>query len=121
MRGIGDVLRLNAKYYPDKRAVVDSPKELTWRELNERANRFSNALVGLGCRKGDRIAILAYNSIEYLESIFACAKAGLIYVPLNFRLSLEELVHILNDSTPTTLIFGNEFSNIASGFKPDLN
>ncbi|MEJ2724626.1 MAG: long-chain fatty acid--CoA ligase [Deltaproteobacteria bacterium] len=117
MRGIGDVLRLNAKYYPDKRAVVDSPKELTWRELNERVNRFSNALVGLGCRKGDRIAILAYSSIEYLESIFACAKAGLIYVPLNFRLSVEELVHILNDSTPTTLIFGNEFSNIASGFK----
>jgi long-chain acyl-CoA synthetase len=114
MRSIGEVVRINAKYYPHKKAVVDSPKELTWRELNERANRLANSLLGSGCRKGDRVAILAYNSSEYIESIFACAKAGLIFVPLNFRLSPQEVAYILNDSTPSTLIFGIDFSDIAS-------
>ena len=91
VRSIGDVLRINARYYPNKRAVVDSEKEFTWREIHERSNRLANALIGLGCRKGDRFAILAYNSSEYVESIFACAKAGLIFVPINFRLAPQEI------------------------------
>ena len=118
VRNIGDVLRINAHYYPNKRAIVDSEKEFTWREVNERSNRLANALIGLGCRKGDRVAILAYNSSEYVESIFACAKAGLIFVPINFRLAPQEIEYILNDSTPTTLLFGEDFSDIASSLRP---
>ena len=120
MRGIGEVARMNARYYPNKRAIVDSPKEFTWREVNERANRFAHALLSLGCRKGDRVALLTYNSSEYIESIFACAKAGLIFVPLNFRLSAQEMEYILKDSSPTTLVFGEDFSEIASNLRSTL-
>jgi long-chain acyl-CoA synthetase len=114
MRTIGEVPRINAKYYPDKKALVDFPKEFTWAAVNERSNCLANALISLGCKKGDRVAILAHNSSEFVESIFGCAKAGLIYVPLNFRLSPPEMQYILNDSTPTTLLFSAEFSAIVS-------
>jgi long-chain acyl-CoA synthetase len=114
MRTIGEVPRINAKYYPNKKALVDFPKEFTWAAVNERSNRLANALIDLGCKKGDRVAILAHNSSEFVESIFACAKAGLIYVPLNFRLSPPEMQYILNDSTPTTFLFSSEFSATVS-------
>ena len=120
MRNIGEIALLNARYYPNKKAIVDSPKEFTWKEVNERTNRLANALTGLGCRKGDRIAILSYNSSEYVETIFASAKAGLIFVPLNFRLSLQEIEYILRDSTPKALLFGKEFSNIVDSLKSNF-
>jgi long-chain acyl-CoA synthetase len=121
VRTIGEVPCVNAMYYPTKKAIVDFPNELTWSQVNERANRLANALIGLGCKKGERIAILAYNSLQFVESIFACAKAGLIFVPVNFRLSLEEMKYILNDSTPTTLIFGAEFSDAVSVLKESFH
>lgn len=114
MRNIADVLRINSKYYPNKKAVIDSPKEFTWQEVDNRVNRFANALIGLGCKQGERIAILAYNASEYIEIIFACAKAGLIFVPLNFRLSPREIMYILKDSTPATMVFGEEFADVVS-------
>jgi len=117
VRNIGEIALLNARYYPNKRAVVDSTKEFTWNEVNERANRIANALISMGCRKGERIAILSYNSSEYIEITFACAKLGLVFVPLNFRLALKEIAYILKDSTPTTLFFGEAFSEIASNLK----
>ena len=117
MRNIADVLRLNAKYYPNKKAVIDSPKEFTWKEIDIRVNCLANALIGQGCKKGDRVAILAYNSSEYIETIFACAKAGLIFVPLNFRLSAREIKYILKDSTPVTMVFGDEFADVISEFR----
>jgi len=117
LRHIGEIPFFNARYYPDKRALVDQPKAYTWKEVNERTNRLAHALIGLGCRKGDRVAILAYNSSEYIETIFACAKAGLIFVPLNFRLSRQEIAHILHDATPKALLFGEEFSDMTSALK----
>ncbi len=117
MRTIGEIPIINAMYYPDKTAIVDTPDKFTWKDINERINCLANALAGLGCRKGDRIAILAYNSSKYIESIFAAAKAGLILVPLNFRLSFHEIKYMLNDSTPKALIFGDEFLDIANRLK----
>ena len=117
MRSIGEIPILNAMYYPQKTAVVDTTGRFTWKDVNERTNCLANALAGLGCRKGDRIAVLAYNSSSYVETIFSVAKAGLILVPLNFRLSLHELEHMLNDSKPKVLLFGDEFSDIIGNLK----
>ncbi|MBT3368018.1 MAG: long-chain-fatty-acid--CoA ligase [Nitrospina sp.] len=117
MRNIGEIALLNARYYPNKRAVVDSPKEFTWKEVNDRTNRIANALISMGCRKGERIALLSYNSSEYVEITFACAKLGLVFVPLNFRLALKEIAYILKDSTPTTLFFGEAFSETVSNLR----
>jgi acyl-CoA synthetase (AMP-forming)/AMP-acid ligase II len=117
MRNIGEIAVLNARYYPNKKAIVDSPKKFTWKDVNERTSRLANALLGLGCRKGDRVAILSYNSSEYVETIFASAKAGLVFVPLNFRLSLREIENILRNSTPKVLLFGKDFANIVVSLK----
>ena len=117
MRTLGEIPFLNARYYPNKRAIVSALKEFTWKEVNERVNRLANALIRLDCRKGDRVAILAYNSSEFVESCFACAKTGLIFVPLNFRLSVKEIEYILQDSTPNTLIFGEEFPDVIGDLK----
>ncbi|MFC1823178.1 long-chain-fatty-acid--CoA ligase [Thermodesulfobacteriota bacterium] len=108
MKTLGEIPFLNAKYYPNKKAIVDGSKEFTWEKVNERINRLANALINSGCSKGDRLAILSYNCSEFIESLFACAKIGIMFVPLNFRLSMKEIDYILNDATPNTLIFSEE-------------
>jgi len=117
MRTIGQIAQFNAKYNPHKKAIVD---EGTWREVNERTNRLANALISLGCGKGDRLAILAYNSSEYVECGLATAKAGMVFVLLNFRLYLREIEYILRNSSPKVFFFGKEFSNIADSLKPQF-
>jgi len=117
MRGVGEIVQFNGMYYPDKRAIVDQEKEFTWREVNERINQLANALTSLGCQDGDRIAILAYNSSEYIECGFATAKVGMVFVPLNFRLSLREIEYILRDSAPKVFFFGKEFSDVADSLR----
>ncbi len=88
----------------------DTSRRFTFSEWNERANRTSNFLRSAGVAKGDRVALLMMNSVEYMESFFAIAKIGAVCVPLNWRLTPEELAFILRDSGAETLVFGGEFS-----------
>jgi len=83
---------------------------LTYRELNERVNQLSNALISLGLQKGDRVAILSKNRPQIIESIYACYKAGLVTVPLNARLAIPEVAYMLNNSESAALILGEEFA-----------
>src|SRR4029077_1547998 len=69
-------------------------RSLTFAQWNARACRLANALLGLGLRKGDRVAVLAYNCIEWLEIYAAVAKAGVVAVPINFRLVGPEIRYI---------------------------
>ena len=83
---LGQAVNVNADLYPDKPGARDLARSLTYRQWNERSSRLANALLGLGLGKGDRMAILAYNCVEWLEIYVAIAKAGLVAVPVNFRL-----------------------------------
>jgi fatty-acyl-CoA synthase len=65
----------------------------------------------LGIKKGDRVSLLMSNCSEFLEIFFACAKTGAIMVPLNLRLAVPELLYILKDSAPDTLIYSSEFAD----------
>jgi fatty-acyl-CoA synthase len=103
--GIGSWLVKREFLTPAKEAVVDGEKRLSYRELNQRVNRLANALLGLGLRNGDRMAILSYNRVEFIEAIMAAAKLGLILVPLNWRLTAAELAFILKDSGAAALLF----------------
>ena len=103
--GIGSWLVKREFLTPAKEAVVDGEKRLSYRELNRRVNRLSHALLGMDLQIGDRVAILSYNRVEFLEVIMAAAKLGLILVPLNWRLTAPELAFILNDSGAETLFF----------------
>ncbi len=116
---IGLMLTRRSELDGDREAYVDSRLDfrLTFRELNERSNQVANTLVELGAKKGDRVAIMMMNSAEFFESYFAIAKVGCVVVPLNWRLVADELEFILKDAGAETLIFGNEFLDLAS----DLN
>ena len=72
---VADILRINAVKFPDKEGAADLYRSLTFKQWNERCCRLANALAGLGLKKGDRVAMIAYNCLEWLEFYGACAKA----------------------------------------------
>jgi fatty-acyl-CoA synthase len=113
--GIGSWLVKRAFLTPAKEAVVDSEKRLSYLELNRRVNRLSHALLGMDLKIGDRVAILSYNRVAFLEVIMAAAKLGLILVPLNWRLTAPELAFILNDSGAQTLLFDAGLVELVEG------
>lgn len=106
---VGEELRLNARKYPDKIAVVFKDKRISYQELNLRANKLANGLLNLGLKRGDGVAILLDNCLEYPEIYCGLAKAGLIMVPINFRLVSREIEYIINNSDARALIVGQEF------------
>ena len=84
-------------------------KEMTWGEFDKKANRFCNLLLSRGIKKGDRVAILSMNSIEWLPVYFGVLKAGALAVPLNYRYTAEEIKYCLKLSDSSVLVFGPEF------------
>ena len=84
-------------------------KEMTWGEFDKKANRFANLLLSRGIKKGDRVAILLMNSLEWLPVYFGVLKAGALAVPLNYRYTAEEIKYCLKLSDSDVLVFGPEF------------
>ena len=101
---LGQAVSLHAQLTPDKTGASDLARSMSFRQWNERACRLGNALLGLGLRKGDRVAVLAYNCVEWLEIYVAIAKAGLTAVPINFRLLGPEIRFIVEDAGAQALI-----------------
>lgn len=102
-----DWIKRHAERTPDKLALVDahSGRQLSYAQFNARANRLASFFsVTLGLQVGDRVSILAQNSTEYFEVLFACGKTGVILNTLNWRLAMPELAYILNDSAPRVVI-----------------
>lgn len=103
--GIGNWLTKHAYFDSERPALIYRDKRLTYGELNDRVNQLSHALVSLGIRKGDRVDALLFNSNEMIEIMFACAKIGAIFVPINFRLSVEEVVYIVQDTSAHHFVY----------------
>ena len=101
---MGEVLGAHARIYPDRIGARDLSRSMTFYEWNARACRLANALLGLGLRKGDRLGVLAYNCVEWMEIYAAVAKAGLVAVPINFRLVGREIRYILENCEARALI-----------------
>ena len=101
---LGDILATNAYLFPEKVGARDLTRSLTFRVWNERACKLANALLGLGLGKRDRIAVLAYNCLEWMEIYVAVAKAGLVMVPINFRLVGSEVRYIVENSEAKAVI-----------------
>ena len=97
---IGDALLRTARRYPDRTAFVFRDAQLTFGELNEKANRFANAMVDLEVGKGDRVALISHNCLQYIICFFGLCKIGAIFTPLNFVLKAEEISFIINHSEP---------------------
>lgn len=133
---ITEILKKNADFYPNDIALVEiNPqlegqehitwreyaliesrrgdayrKEITWSDFNKKANRFANLLLSRGVKKGDKVAILLMNCIEWLPVYFGILKTGALAVPLNYRYTAEEIKYCLNLSDAETIIFGSEFT-----------
>ncbi len=84
--------------------------EITWEDFNKRANRFANFLLSRGIKKGDRVAILLMNCIEYLPIYFGILKTGAHAVPLNYRYTADEIKYCLKLSESDAIVFGPEFT-----------
>ena len=93
-----------ARCYPEWPALADAGHHATFRELHERVGDIAALLRGHDFGVGDRLAVLLPNRAEYIELVYACAWLGVIVVPLNTRLSVGELDHILADASPRGLI-----------------
>ena len=113
---VGDYSGRRALYSPDQLAIVDAGKTphrtFTYRELNDRANRLANWLrEGAGIQKGDRVAILAHNGVEFLDTFFACGKLGAILIPFNWRLHWREVLQLVEKTGPNVLVYSDDFTD----------
>ena len=136
MQNITEILERNAREWPRDTALVEiNPQELesrhttwreysliesspieafrseiTWAEFNEKANRFANFLLSRGFKKGDKVAILLMNCLEWLPIYFGILRSGCLAVPLNFRYTADEIKYCLELSDADALVFGPEFT-----------
>lgn len=115
---IGDWMERGERYFPEALAVVDVAKgdagRLTYRAMNARANHLAAHLRERGVGRGDRVALLAGNGVEVLDTFFACGKLGAIFVPLNWRAHVRELVEVVELTSPVALVASAEFGEAAA-------
>ncbi|MDZ4165330.1 MAG: AMP-binding protein [Smithellaceae bacterium] len=118
---IGGLLARNARYRPEKLALIFENQRFTYREYNQNVNRLANALVDMGIRKGDKVATLLVNSLELLETYWAAAKIGAVVVPLSTLLLGKGLKTLIEDSDSVAVITYSGFVQTLEEIRPELN
>tara|TARA_B110000444_G_scaffold16117_1_gene13875 strand:- start:154 stop:1668 length:1515 start_codon:yes stop_codon:yes gene_type:complete len=118
-----DWAKFQANTRPNKIAIreLDTNREFTYQDLEDRSSKLAEYLQKSGVKKGDRVGILSMNCSEFFELEFACAKIGAIELPLNWRLTKPELDYILNDSEPRVLIYDKPFEEMVKELQVDCN
>ncbi|MGY0195745.1 class I adenylate-forming enzyme family protein [Leptothrix sp. BB-4] len=101
---VADAVATHARLHPHKLGVRDSRRALTYAQWHARAARLAAGLQGLGLVKGDRVVLLAYNCVEWMELYAGLARAGLVAVPVNFRLTAPEIAYIAEHAEARALI-----------------
>jgi len=115
-----DFLSIATAICPDRDAIIFEGKRFTYSLITERVNRLCNALVKLGVKKGDHIAILQVNCPEIVESYYAAAKLGVIFIPLNFRAREEELKYMLTHAEAKILLAGKRYLDMVRTILPAI-
>lgn len=117
---VGEILADTARRFPDKTAIICDDKTVTYRELDSRVNQRAHGFLQAGIVSKERVAVLLSNSIELVEIYFAIARLGCVTIPLNYRLTGNELSFILENANPAALIMGEEFNAKAHDLKGQL-
>lgn len=109
---LGDVIRQRAAEQPNQVAISDGERAVTYAALDELSNRGAQTLASMGIGRGDRVAFLSMNRIEYLEVLFAAAKLGAVTVPINWRLAPAEVTVVLADAAPQALVVETDLMHL---------
>ncbi|HEV8633778.1 MAG TPA: long-chain-fatty-acid--CoA ligase [Chloroflexota bacterium] len=117
---VGDLLDRAAARFPDRTAVVFGERRTTYRQLAERVGRLAGGLRGLGLRPGDRLALFLDNCDQAWELILACARTGIVWVPLNYMLKGREVAAIVRHAGARALAVGREHWPIVEPLLPEL-
>ncbi|UCB60195.1 MAG: AMP-binding protein [Candidatus Bathyarchaeota archaeon] len=118
---LGDVLRVHAKNYPRKEAAKDwRGASRTYAELDSRTNRLANGLLKMGLRKGDRLAVMLYNCLEFVEICCACAKIGVVVVTVNWRFIGKEVKFVVNNADARAVVLDEEFIECVDSIRYNL-
>ncbi|MBI5118872.1 fatty acid--CoA ligase [Candidatus Poribacteria bacterium] len=117
---LGDLLRRNQRLFPNKTSFIFEGKRFTWTETNHRVNRLSNALIGLGVKRGDHVAVLSKNCNEFVETYFGCARSASICTAMNYRLTPHELHYVLENSEAKVVVASDEFLDTIEEVRPKL-
>jgi len=113
-------LRYAEQQYPEKTAIVCGDERFTYAQFAERASRFAGALRSIGVQPGDRVAFLSLNCHRLLEAYYGVPEAAGVLLPLNIRLSADELAYILNDAEAKVLFLEAEFAGLVNSFHQKL-
>jgi acyl-CoA synthetase (AMP-forming)/AMP-acid ligase II len=119
---IADTLERTADLHPDREAVVYPAKDQRWTygEFDRKANRLANALADLGVEKGDRVSTMLFNGSEIVLAVYACAKLGAVFNPLNYRLPAGEVEYIVNDAGSTVMLYEADTREAVAGARDAL-
>ena len=96
-------------------------REMTWKEFDRKANRFANLLLSRGIKKGDKVAILLMNCLEWLPVYFGILKAGALAVPMNYRYAADEIAYCVDLADVDYLVFGPDFTERINAVLPQLS
>lgn len=116
----GDMLRRSAARFPDKPAIIDGDREITYRDLDRDANRLANALIAAGIRKGEKVAILSRNRLEYGIAFFGVARSGAVLVNVSILYAAEELRYVLDHSDCVAVLYESLFADKLAAVLPAL-
>ena len=112
-----------ARLTPRSQAIFDAADErrVSWQELDSLVRRLANGLLALGLVKGDKVAMLSRNSVEFQALFFAAGRVGLVTQPLNWRLATPALVEVVKDAGPKVLIAQGEFAEAAAAIEREVD
>ena len=115
-----DFLSIATAICPGRDMIVFEGKRWTFDQCNERTNRLANALKKMGVGQGDRVGMLQVNCNQYIETYFAIARLGAIFVPLNFRAKAEELSYMIANAETKVLFVGSRYLDMVDTMLPQL-
>lgn len=124
---ITEILSRNARVYSDETALIerepakDKRTAITWKKFDDMANRFANALIAKGVKKGDKVIHLMMNCLEWLPAYFGILRTGAWAVPLNFRFTADDIRYCAEIAEAKAMIFGEEFVDRVNAIKEDLS
>ena len=119
---IGDLLTATTRSYADYPCLVDADGNArTYAEVNRRVNRLARALGTAGLRPGDRLVILAVDTVEHVELVLACLKSGVVYCDLNFRLRAAELANIVRHAAPQAIACSPQYAELVGEITGSLD